>query len=212
MFRSARHDRVMFDLLEGLAVHGVSAAGDLHGLALAFPNLQDGLLTIRRAEREADEVTHQILERLDRVPAMRLDRPDLHALVVELDNIVDNINALGRRLAMYHVKAIDPLFIKQTTVLHQAAGRLRDAIYMLRPGRAPGEIHEKLLEVHRLENVGNEQHLQAMSRLFDGTVEPLEVMKWKEFFGYLEAAIDGCEDAGNVLERLSLKRAGRGGR
>jgi len=44
-----------------------------------------------------------------------------------------------------------------------------------------------------------------MSRLFDGSTEPLEVIKWKELFDYIEEAIDGCEDVGNVLERIVLK-------
>ncbi len=45
----------------------------------------------------------------------------------------------------------------------------------------------------------------AMSRLFEGGVEPLEVIKWKNIFDLIEDAIDGCEDAGNTLERIVLK-------
>ena len=44
-----------------------------------------------------------------------------------------------------------------------------------------------------------------MSRLFQGDVDPLEVIKWKELYDLIENAIDGCEDVGNTLERIVLK-------
>ena len=39
----------------------------------------------------------------------------------------------------------------------------------------------------------------------DGSTEPLEVIKWKELYDYIEQALDGCEDVGNTLERIVLK-------
>ena len=35
--------------------------------------------------------------------------------------------------------------------------------------------------------------------------DPLDVIKWKELYDYIEEAIDGCEDVGNTLERIVLK-------
>ena len=66
-------------------------------------------------------------------------------------------------------------------------------------------LHDKIVEVHRLENLGDDNHLAAMSRLFENQAEPLHVLKWKEFFQFVERAIDGCEDATNVIERIALK-------
>lgn len=34
---------------------------------------------------------------------------------------------------------------------------------------------------------------------------PLDVLKWKGLYEYIEQAIDGCEDVGNTLTRLVLK-------
>ena len=36
-------------------------------------------------------------------------------------------------------------------------------------------------------------------------VEPLEVVKWKDLYDYIEEALDGCEDVGNTIERIVLK-------
>jgi uncharacterized protein Yka (UPF0111/DUF47 family) len=47
----------------------------------------------------------------------------------------------------------------------------------------------------------------AVGALFEGTPDPLEVIKWMELYDALENALDQCEDVANVLESISLKNA-----
>ncbi len=205
MFNLMPKDTVFYDLFEGLASHGVSCAGHLHRLATGFPNAMDQIQRIRQEEHDADQLTHQALERLDRTFITPFDREDIHALVGELDSIVDNINALAKRLASYHVKSLEPAFVKQAEILMQATVALAEAVKKLRTTRKLTDLQAKIIEVHRLENVGDDNHLAAISKLFEPGTDPLHVIKWKEFFQFMENAIDGCEDATNVIERIILK-------
>src|SRR4051812_45497670 len=127
-------DTVFFDLFEGIATHAVSAAGHLHGLLTNFPNPEE-IARIRQEEHEADQLSHQALDRLDRTFITPFDREDIHALVGELDSIVDNINALAKRLGSYHVKTLEPAFVKQADILLQATIALSDAVKKLRTTR-----------------------------------------------------------------------------
>lgn len=205
MFNLLPKDTVFFDLFEGLADHVVSCSKHLHGLTLAFPNYQPEAARIRQEEHDADALAHQALDRLDRTFITPFDREDIHALVGELDTVIDNINALAKRFGHYHITMVEPGFIKQTEILVQAATALSEAVHRLRRSRKLSDLSEKLLEVHRLENMGDDNHLAAMSRLFEGDADPLHVIKWRDFYSFLESAIDGCEDATNVLERIVLK-------
>ncbi len=205
MFNFLPKDTVFYDLFEGLADHVVASATHLHALAANFPNGAEQIVKIRQQEHDADQLTHQALDRLDRTFITPFDREDIHALVGELDSIVDNINALAKRLSSYHVKTIEPAFIKQAEILAQAATALAGAVKMLRKTRKLIDLQSQIIEVHRLENVGDDNHLAALSKLFEGGADPLHVIKWKEFFQFIEAAIDGCEDATNVIERIILK-------
>ncbi len=63
------------------------------------------------------------------------------------------------------------------------------------------------IEVHRLENEGDRVVRQAMAELFKNGQDPLEVIKWKDVYSLLEKAIDACEDAANVIERIVVKHA-----
>lgn len=205
MFNLMPKDSHFYDLFEGLAKHVVSCSGHLHRLAVTFPDMQGPISRIRQEEHDADSLTHQALDRLDRTFITPFDREDIHALVGELDSIVDNINALAKRLGYYPVKSMEPAFVKQTEILMQAAIALSEAVHKLRKSRKLSDLADKLIEVHRLENIGDDNHLAAVAKLFEGNADPLHVIKWREFYTYLEAAIDGCEDATNVMERIVLK-------
>lgn len=205
MFNLMPRDTVFFDLFEGLAKHAVSCAGHLHQLTKVFPDIQGPIARIRQEEHDADQLAHQALDRLDRTFITPFDREDIHALVGELDTIIDNINALAKRLLAYHVTTMEPAFAKQCEILLQATIALSEAVHKLRRSRKLSDLQERIIEVHRLENTGDDNHLTAMSRLFEGATDPLNVIKWREFYIYLEQAIDGCEDATNVLERIVLK-------
>jgi len=205
MFNLLPKDTVFYDLFDGLASHAVSCAGHLNKLATSFPNGMEEIVRIRQEEHDADQLTHQALERLDRTFITPFDREDIHALVGELDSVVDNINALAKRLNSYHVKTVEPAFIKQTEILMEATAALYEAVRLLRTTRKLTDLQGKIIEVHRLENLGDDNHLAALSKLFEGGTDPLHVIKWKEFFQFVETAIDGCEDATNVIERIILK-------
>lgn len=198
-------DTVFFDLFEGLSRHVVSSAEHLRQMAKQFPKVEDQIQRIRTEEHAADNLAHQALERLDRTFITPFDREDIHTLVGELDDIVDTIDALAKRFALYHISSIDPIFHKQTDVLVQAAVVLSDAVHRLRKSRKLSELQDRLIEVHRLESTGDDNHHAAISNLYDGTHDILHVIKWKEFYEYIEDAIDGCEDVTNTLERIVLK-------
>ena len=200
-------DSVFYDLFEGLAAHGVSCAQHLHKLASNFPNSMDEIQRIRQEEHEADQLTHQALERLDRKVIPPFGREDIHALVGELDSIVDNINALAKRLGSYHVHTLEPAFVRQSEILMQSTAALSEAVKRLRTTRKLTDLQGHIIEVHRLENLGDDNHLAAISKLFEPGTDPLHVIKWKDFFQFMEAAIDGCEDATNVIERIILKKS-----
>lgn len=205
MFNLLPKDTVFFDLFESLARHVISSAEHLRQLAKQFPNIDGEIQLIRQEEHEADDLTHQTLERLDQRFITPFDRVDIHDLVNGMDDIIDTIDALAKRFPIYHINTMPPAFRQQTDVLVQACVAMSDAVHRLRKTRKLSELKDVLIEIHRLESVGDDVNHAAIRNLFDGQTAPLEVMKWKELYDYIEEAIDGCEDVGNTLERIVLR-------
>ena len=61
------------------------------------------------------------------------------------------------------------------------------------------------IEINRLENDGDRLHRDAVAELFDGEMKCTDIIKWKDIYTTLEAAIDQCEDVANILEAIVLK-------
>ena len=199
-------DTVFFDLFEEMSRHAVSCAEHLRKLAKSFPDITASLQRIREEEHAADDLAHKALDRLDRTFITPFDREDIHTLVGEIDDIVDGVDALAKRFPLFHVKAMEPTFLKQTDVLVAATVTLSEAVHRLRKSRKLSELSDKLIEIHHNESIGDDNHHAALSRLFDGSCPPLFTLKWKEIHTMIEEAIDACEDAGNILERIVLKK------
>lgn len=206
MFNLLPKDTAFFDFFENLAGHGVSTADHLRKLVKNYPNgLENELGRIRTEEHEADGIAHAALDRLDQTFITPFDREDIHQLVGQLDDIIDTIDALAKRFPLYHIKSVPEAFVKQAELLVEATIAVKKAVGMLRKTRKLSELRELLIEIHRLESTGDDNNHAAVSHLYSGQFETLEVMKWKELYDMIEGAIDGCEDVGNTLERIVLK-------
>jgi len=205
MLHLLRRDTVFFDLFEAMSRHIITSAECLRQLARTFPDMAGPIQRIREEEHAADQIAHQALARLDRTFITPFDREDIHTLVGELDDIIDGVDALAKRFPLFHIKEMEPTFVKQCDVLVQATVVLSDAVHRLRKSRKLSELSDALIDIHTKESLGDDNHHAAIKRLFSGEVETLEVLKWKELYDLIEEAIDGCEDVGNTLERIVLK-------
>src|SRR5438093_9515693 len=186
-------DTVFFDLFEGLSRHAVSSAEHLRQMVRGFPAIESHLQRIREEEHAADQLAHTALDRLDRTFITPFDREDIHELVGGLDDIVDSVDAIAKRITLYHLKGMQSWFLKQADVLVQATIVVSEAMHRLRNARKLSELANSLIEIHRLESVGDDNNHAAVSELYNGSTDTLEVIKWKEFYDMIETAIAACD-------------------
>ena len=79
-------DGKFFDLFLAVANYAVEAAGLQQALLRADETRRGTIVDqIKRLEHQADEVTHDVVSRLDRVFITPLDREDIHLLASRLD-------------------------------------------------------------------------------------------------------------------------------
>ena len=99
-------------------------------------------------------------------------------------------------------------WLDECRIIGQAAKVLHEAVNKLHfRGSKLRDILRDAVEVNRLENEADQIFSRAMGELFSNGISPIEVLKWREIYGQLEAATDHCEDAANVLEGVVLKNA-----
>jgi uncharacterized protein len=154
----------------------------------------------------ADQVTHDVVTRLDRVFITPLDREDIHLLASRLDDIMDLIDGTARRLQIFHAGQAPQGAILIAEVIVRAVNQLQTAVLALEKNKG-GAVLEACIQVKRLEEEGDSLYHEWLGRLFEGSPDALTVIKWKEIYDNLEKTLDTIEDASNVLESISIKHA-----
>jgi uncharacterized protein Yka (UPF0111/DUF47 family) len=159
-------------------------------------------------EQEGDRITHDVIHRLNGVGRFRVpfSASDGYALATALDDVVDYAEEVADSLGLYAVEATMEQASELAAVLVGASEQVARAVRCLRTGSEPAG---HLVEIHRLENEGDRLLRDAVASLFESGIDPMVVIRWKDIFELLEAAVDACETVAHVLEGITLKRRGR---
>src|SRR3954467_10007616 len=159
---------------------------------------------IKNIEHECDDLTHNVSTRLNKSFITPFDREDIYMLSGALDDIVDLIDDAARAVVMYNVKETTDYARQFGDVIQRMAVQLHEVVSTL---EKPAGIAPRLVEIHRLENEGDDLYHEAIGELFRGTPDPLRVIRWKDIYDKLEAAVDRCEQAANIIETVIIKHA-----
>src|SRR2546429_724019 len=194
-----------FDLFVEVATRSTLAAQHLRELFDAPPDRRIAYVeAIKRLEHEADQVTHEVVNRLDRTFITPLDREDIHQLASDLDDVMDAIDGTARRAQIFHlgaapapVKVLAEVFERMVAVLGEAVGRLKKG----------DDVMRYCVEAKKLEEEGDAIYHEALGRMFETQRDALEVIKWKEIYDNLERTLDESEDVANDLESITIKHA-----
>jgi uncharacterized protein len=201
----APRDRAYFELFEEAGQNALRAATLLERMLINFPDSVELATEIRDCEHEGDRITHDIIDRLNHTFVTPIDREDILALSSALDDIVDYTEEVADYLGLYRIEAPMDQAISLAQVLSSACQEIGKAIPLLR-GFNP-EISEHTMEVNRLENEGDRITREAVASLFGARIDPMVVIRWKDIFERLEAAIDSTEHVADILYGIVIKNS-----
>ncbi len=194
-----------FGLFNRLASHLSQAAQIQQQLFNDFDNRVEYANQIKQIEHVCDELTHDIVRRLNKTFITPIDREDIHALATGLDDVVDAIDTTARRVVLYHLENPSEHARQMSDVLVRLVVKLEDAVNGLEAG---GErVLQDCVAIHTLESEADAYHHEAVGKLFSIETDPIYIIKMKEIYEKMERTIDRCEDLANVLEAIVLKNA-----
>jgi predicted phosphate transport protein (TIGR00153 family) len=157
---------------------------------------------IKEVEHKCDQLTHEIIQRLNRTFVTPLDREDIFNLARSLDDVMDAIDAAGSLVRLYRLDSVRVGARELARIVTASTDQVRLAVGAMQEHKG---LMPHAIEVNRLENEADRVHHQAVSKLFEEERDPLTIIKWKEMFDFLEDASDRCEDVANVIEGVMVK-------
>jgi predicted phosphate transport protein (TIGR00153 family) len=195
-------DVKFFDLFSADGDNLALAAERLAELVDRWDRLEERIAEIQAIEKRGDELDRELHGRLEDAFITPFDREDMHSLSARLDDVVDGIQAIAETFLIYAVKAPTDECQRLAHILRDQGVELAAALRKLDGMK---DITPHLERVTELEHEADTLSRAAIGRLFRDTIEPLEVIKWRDIYGELENAIDAAEDAAEVIERMLHK-------
>jgi len=188
----------------GLAEQIQRGAHTLKQMLSASPIAVEKAEVVKDIEHQCDRLTRSIIDRLNRTFVTPLDREDIHALAVGLDDVMDAIDAAAAVTKLYRVTEARQGARRLVDIIADSTDLVVEAVTALE--RKEGVL-EMAARISQLEHEADRVHQDAIVELFDHEKDPITVIKWKEILDFLEAATDRCEDVANRLEGTIVKHS-----
>lgn len=193
-----------FALFTEVTANIQQGAQALAALFQDYRDVPDKVRKIKDIEHRGDDMTHEIITKLNQTFITPFDREDIHALTSKLDDVLDLIDAVATRLVIYQVDRVRPGALELADILVRATAEIHAAVAHL---EKQDGILDHCIQINSLENDGDSAVRTAIASLFREEKNPVEIIKWKEILEVLETATDKCEDVANILETVTLKNA-----
>ena len=209
-FRLTPHERGFYPLFVRAAENIAQAADDLAELVAAEPADRAPIAKrVKDAEHAGDEITHEILVKLNRTFVTPFDREDIYRLTSALDDVIDAMQEAADRIVLYRIGELPAGVRTQVDVLQRAAAATVEAMPRL---ATMSELREYWVHVNSLEDEGDVCYRALLVDLLAPPddappADVLTILKSKEVVEVLEEAADAFETVANTVESIAVKEA-----
>jgi len=168
--------------------------------------LGENMEKMHAIEHGGDSSRHEMIKMLSKEFITPIEREDIMEMGEKIDTVTDKIEDVLQKMYMYNVKTVrDDALIMADTII-KSTETLDEALKEFQNFKKSKIIKEKLIEINRLEEDGDELYIEATRRVFtDENLTPLEAFAWSHIYHYMEDVLDACEDAADVIEGVVMK-------
>ena len=203
-------DHSFFPLFENDAQNLVKAAELLKELMASteFGEHERIHKEIKDVEHIGDEITDKTYAQLNKSFITPFDREDIHELTANIDDVVDSINGISRRICLYKPKKLNPFYSEMAGLIVEAALEIKNAIHCLKdPIANKMKIMIACDKVKDIEHKADDLYFQGVSILFEKEEDPKELLKLNKILEILERCVDEQEDVTDTLKSILIKMA-----
>jgi predicted phosphate transport protein (TIGR00153 family) len=157
-------------------------------------------------EHDGDVSRHAMTKLLAKEFITPIEREDIMAMSEAIDTVTDKVEDALQKMYMYNIQTVRKDAIMVADTLIECTEAMKDALEEFRNFKKSKTINDKIIEINRLEEVGDKMYIEATRNVFtDTSLPPIEAFAWAHIFHYMEDVLDACEDAADVIEGVIMK-------
>jgi uncharacterized protein Yka (UPF0111/DUF47 family) len=196
-------DKVFFELLASQIIKVVKASTIFHK-ALANDRFDKRTVSsIRKLEKECDEIVHDLFTRLNRTFITPIDHEDIGKLTLAGDDLIDLIYEISRKILIYGVNGKNKILLEFSSIVKEMIDEVSTMVVKSNKlSQKPLLSHAK--KVHRLENKADDLLVKSLGKVFKKN-DIKALIKEKEIYELLEVLTDKVEDFCDLIQGIVTK-------
>ncbi len=163
-FRLIPKEEKFYAHFTALADRIVSGATLLDKMLATDPPAFEMAIEIKQVEEACDALTHEIIQRLNSTFVTPIDREDIYALAKSLDDVMDAIDAAAAVVRRYRIAVLPEGARELASLIWRSTMQVKVAVEAL---EKKAGVHDRTVEINRLENAADVVHDEALRRLFE---------------------------------------------
>ncbi|MDO4834666.1 MAG: DUF47 family protein [Bacillota bacterium] len=172
-----------------------------------YNNVERAIADLKITETECDEKSHKILEILNESFITPFDREDIFTIANQLDDLADYIEDTASKFQIYDVDSLKDDAVEMGNLIDDATTQVKALFDTLPDSKKTNDAIKAIIEINRLENLGDAVFRRALGKLFRCCDEPIEVIKWKDLYETMEETLDACEHLADTVRGVVVKNA-----
>jgi uncharacterized protein len=161
---------------------------------------------MKRFETQGDEYIHQVIKELNNSFITPIEREDILALAMSMDDVLDGLEETAAIFEMYSVMQADEYMLKFVDAIRSCTDEIVKAIELLSSKKLP-HIRTHAIKIKDYETICDGVLRQSIKHIFTIEKDPIRLIKIKEIYENLEEIADSCQDVANTLETIIMKNA-----
>ncbi len=206
-----REDR-FFDLFEHHSRTLIAAAEALQGVLRGGPDVPRHCQTVVEQERQADEITAEVLLAVRRSFITPFDRGDIKDLIQSMDDAIDQMNKTVKTIQLYELRTFDPLMQEMGGTVLEAARLTVEVVPLLNAvGTHAARINQITEAITKVEGRSDELEERGLKSLYQahrqdgGDNNAMAYIIGAEIYGHLEDVVDRFEDVANEISGIVIE-------
>nr|WP_238942020.1 DUF47 domain-containing protein [Bacillus sp. REN10] len=161
---------------------------------------------MKKLESKGDTFMHKVITELNQSFITPIEREDILALAISMDDVLDGLEETAAMLEMYSVVKPDEYMLKFVEAIRGCAIEIEQSINLL-PTKKLLSIREHVIKIKDYETACDGILRQSIKHLFATEKDPIQLIKTKAIYENLEKVADYCQDVANTLETIIMKNA-----
>jgi predicted phosphate transport protein (TIGR00153 family) len=164
--------------------------------------------TVMDREKDADNLTREVLVAVRRTFITPFDRGDVKDLITSMDDTIDQMQKTAKAIMLFDIRTFTPQMRDMGDAIVAAAVLVQEAVPLLSSINAHAARISAICEqLSQLEGQTDEFHDIGLKELYQGSL-PSNAMTFfaaAEVYDHLEKVVDRFDDVGNEINGIMLE-------